>query len=282
MQASRPRVGRRVLVAAEAASLAPPSRCAPGSRGTAWPASVQPRARGRLRVVALVQASERPLGRVRPVAGRAGHRHRRAVPVHRRVDALRGVAAEAVAPRRSQAGLVAEELVAGEAVHPPCRGRARRGRGGSRRSAPRSARSRACSRRGSARTRSCAPRSGSGAARGRHLRPAGSCEKWHSAQEPISTPPCPAGLAEEERAEHRDALVRPRVVAALARDGLVRAAHPERELRARLVAGRAEARILVHVALEAPSAGEGSRDGQRGEGEHQRSSRSVRVEAPRF
>ena len=154
---------------------------------------------------------------------------------------------------------------------PPCRGRARRGRGGSRRSAPRSARSRACSRRGSARTRSCAPRSGSGARASRPPAASGVVREVALRAGADLDAAVPRGrLPEEERAEHRDALVRPRVVAALARDGLVRAAHPERELRARLVAGRAEARILVHVALEAPSAGEGSRDGQRGEGEHQR------------
>jgi hypothetical protein len=62
----------------------------------------------------------------------------------------------------------------------------------------------------------------------------------------------PLGLLPgDERAQHRDALARRRMMAALAGDALVRSPEPQRELRRRAVARGAEPRVLVDVPLEA-------------------------------
>src|SRR6266496_3911680 len=69
----------------------------------------------------------------------------------------------------------------------------------------------------------------------------------------------------EEGAQHGEALLRGRVVTALARDGAVAALRPERELGAGAVAVSAEARVGVDVALEARRA-VGAAHGQHGRG----------------
>src|SRR6266545_480149 len=263
------RVLRRAGVAAQAAVLLrlPHVGAVAVEAAPVRGAGVEPALRHLRRGVALRAGGERlAILRVGLVAGGAGHLHRGAVVVHGGADALARVAAEAVVARRAEPRLVREELVAREAVqlvHLRDLHRVlavallalRRDR--------------------------LEPVHGRGvapdardllllvvdpvAARAADLRPArvvGEVAGGAGADLDVGVLPLRL-LAAEECAEHRDPLLRRRVVAALAGDALVRPAEPQGELGRGAVAGRAQARVLIDEALE-PQEAEHDREREQG------------------
>ena len=192
---------------------------------------------------------------------------------HGGVDPLGGVAAHAVAARRAQPRLVGEELVAGEAVELLHLLEVHRVAGVAVHALRRDRLEPVHARRVAADARDLVLLDVDAVpARAAHLRPLRIVgEVAGGAGAHLDLGVLALGLlAGDERPEHRDALARGGVVAALAGDALVRAAQPERELRRGAVARRAEPRVLVDEPLEAHEPEHRGEGGERAHGEEGR------------